>query len=556
MKTAVGETIPLYLTALSPLHIGAGEDYEPTNYVIDEGTLYAFGSEAASQALSPQQHDSLLAMVSGDKRRPEEMIKQVQAFFHAQRETLAAVAGHYLPAVSGVAELYGNRIGRDANRESKHRGVINRLEIERTFYNHHTQGVVIPGSSLKGALRTALLDGLNNNAGLEEDERHLLNDRKPFKKAQANSALQKRLFRGGFAADPMRLISIADSGLATIDGAGREVMFAVDRKKKAAFKDGKELEANAPYQLLECLSPLEYRRYQSSLGIQDLQGHGGKNTPANDLRWSVQELVAACNDFYYPRFKTELSLLRERGLVDTGWAAAMDTLMTGGVFARMQAGTACLLRVGRHSGAESVTLNGVRKIKIMQGKGQPPRFADAASTVWLAAQHEKAQNGLLPFGWVLLELDETPLTDELQAVMQDYTAPQRERHNAQQQRRKALQANWEVLRQQRAAEARQTELKQQQEAEAAAVLAAMSEQARERHKIEVMLAADREAGVKQAGGRTLAALAGLLQLAADWPQDEQVALADLAETVYGWHGWGPKKKRPAKMVVLETLRGK
>lgn len=32
----------LVISTLSPVHIGCGEDYEPTNYVMDGGCLYLF----------------------------------------------------------------------------------------------------------------------------------------------------------------------------------------------------------------------------------------------------------------------------------------------------------------------------------------------------------------------------------------------------------------------------------------------------------------------------------------------------------------------------------
>ena len=36
------QTHKVYLTPLSPIHIGCGEDFEPTNYVIDGSTLFNF----------------------------------------------------------------------------------------------------------------------------------------------------------------------------------------------------------------------------------------------------------------------------------------------------------------------------------------------------------------------------------------------------------------------------------------------------------------------------------------------------------------------------------
>ena len=32
----------VYLTPLSPVHVGCGEDYEPMRYVIEKGVLYSF----------------------------------------------------------------------------------------------------------------------------------------------------------------------------------------------------------------------------------------------------------------------------------------------------------------------------------------------------------------------------------------------------------------------------------------------------------------------------------------------------------------------------------
>ena len=38
----------LHLTPLAPIHIGCGEDFEPTNYVIDDGLLYGFEPSRAA----------------------------------------------------------------------------------------------------------------------------------------------------------------------------------------------------------------------------------------------------------------------------------------------------------------------------------------------------------------------------------------------------------------------------------------------------------------------------------------------------------------------------
>ncbi|MFN3785281.1 MAG: RAMP superfamily CRISPR-associated protein, partial [Thiothrix sp.] len=158
MKTKTMESVNLHITPLSPVHVGIGEDYEPTNYVMEEGTLFAFDSDVASRVLTERQRKDLLNMVSKPTHRPEDLIKQVQDFFHNNRKPLAAASSHFLPVSAGVFALYQKRVGQSANRESGGKSVVNKLEIQRTFFNPYSQQPVIPGSSIKGAIRTALLD--------------------------------------------------------------------------------------------------------------------------------------------------------------------------------------------------------------------------------------------------------------------------------------------------------------------------------------------------------------------------------------------------------------
>ena len=71
-------------------------------------------------------------------------------------------------------------------------------------------------------------------------------------------------------------------------------------------------------------------------------------------------------------------------------------------------GDSCfLIRIGRHSGAEAVTIEGNRNIKIMQGYREPPKYSRYGSTtIWLASETARptANNGLTPFGWAVLEI--------------------------------------------------------------------------------------------------------------------------------------------------------
>ena len=410
----------LKYTPLSPLHIGADESYEPGNYVIDEeaGALYSFDSQAALAGLSDSDRQQLLSIVNG--KPDDSMLTKVQAFFHNHREKLLAFAMPPVPTASGIKTLYEKRIGKTAQHEGHGKRVINKLEIERTFYNPFDGKPLLPGSSIKGAIRTALLDGLNNEKSLiDRNER--------------NQQLQQRLFEGKFHTDPMRLVSIADAGWqGHADKPACQVQFAVNRKRKPVFKDGKlvqsQAEASNLYQLLECVSPSHYQSFTGSLTLLNTQSVGQNNPklPKQQLHWTVKEIAKACNDFYVGQFWQEFNAIKERDYLKTDWLNQMEQLLDNGLSKRLHDGDAFLLRVGRHSGAEALTLNGVRSIKIMQGRGEKPIWEKQPKTWWLAADDIGNKKGLLPFGWVLVEIDpkvpDSPLQQWLENGNSDLTA--------------------------------------------------------------------------------------------------------------------------------------
>lgn len=396
----------LSITTLSPVHIGSNETYEPTNYVIDGDALYEFNAQQAIQALSQKERNHLLKIVDG--KPDDQLLKQVQSFFYKHREALMAMSSHYLLAGKGVGSLYASRIGKTAQHETGGKQVINKLEIERTAYNPQDRRPIFPGSSIKGAIRTALLDELNKGRSLPVELR---------KDRQANKKLQKMLLKGEFHTDPMRLVSVSDARWdAADDLPGSEIRFAVNRRKKITEKDGRLIQSMAEkqglYQLLECVSPLRCRALESRLNLHNPGRVVQQRDRLPAFQWSALDIARACQAFYQPLLEKELQLVGQLGYADPDWMEAVRSLLN-----RVDGKKTFLLRLGRHSGAEAVTLNGVRSIKIMKGRGEQPAWEPAAKTIWLAAPDTHAITGLTPFGWVLVEIDtqgDAPFQPELQ----------------------------------------------------------------------------------------------------------------------------------------------
>lgn len=569
----------MLITPLAPIHVGTGESYEPTNYVIEDGVLHEFDTGAAMAALSESDRSVLLQI--GNRRPDAEMIKALQRFFHERRQQLMIRATHRIPVLTGVARLYQQRIGQTANREADGKQVINRLEIDRTSFNPVTRLPVLFGSSLKGAIRTALLDGVNGGAGLLKVE-----DRRTGKRRDENNQeLQNRLFQyraGKFELDPMRLVQLSDATWGCEPGLpAAQVHLAVNRKK-AEVKDQQgnarksQAESQDLYQILECVPGWRYRAFLGQLNVQAVEGvaerdrSGRRRLPAADLRFDAATIARACTAFYRPILEAECQLLQQRGFIDTTWYEAIKRCLAMAQ-ARLESGAAFLLRVGRHSGAESVTLNGVRSIKIRKGKDEKPENLDTAKTLWLAAEEKDQSTGLLPFGWLLVELQplNAPVTDwpELQAICEPHLAGARalrDRLAELQNRLEQAKAEADARRREEEEKARQAAeaeaQRRREEEERQARLDALSPNMRriEKFKAEFAARAEQLRGGKdrphtdyhqRAQKLAKDALEG-----ADWTAEEKRAAADaIAE-------WLPKvveriDKDALKKLKLSALRG-
>lgn len=419
-------THQLHLTPLSPIHIGCGEDFEPTNYVIEDGLLYGFDPSRA--ALNDLQRNKLMEVA----RRGS--LPGIQRFFRDNAISFKPHAHVVMPVCSGVARMYEQRIGKAANVEASGNQVFNKLEIERHVYTGALQQPFIPGTSFKGALRTAWLDDLN--AGRKPHDVEY----KHNGEAKSSAHMEKRLLWGSgqhgqlgdFQTSPLRLLKVAD--LMPQREPEREVLFAVNRKKREVIKDGKPLEPKGIAARKDCVLPGQYRLFLADVTLPALLAKNGatdsKGKPATpqasqlnaqgavDLR----KLAQQSNQYHHQRLRRELAILDGRGLVHPDWARSVTLLLSaqGALGKKLQAGEAFLVRIGRYGSADSKTLTGegVASIKIMGGKGQPPTFESTTKTVWLAAQTETDQKHLIPFGWAVVEIDPRGDCPELKAWCQ------------------------------------------------------------------------------------------------------------------------------------------
>lgn len=552
------DTYRLHISTLAPVHIGTGQAYDTTGYVIDGDTLHHFDTAAAMAALPPADAAKLLALVS--RGGADGLLKDVQRFFHDRRDALMAHATLRLPVLDGVARLYERRIGQTANRQDDGTKVMNRLAVERNAYDPVRNRPVLYGSSLKGAMRTAVLDHYNEGRAAHEDKGlHPFQGRiLKYRDPEAGQKLER---------DPFRLLQIGDAAWsATDDLPAGEVLFAVNRKRievKDPQGNVRPALAEKLYQTLECVPAARYRAFSAQVAVQDVAGLEARDKlPATDRRFGMADLARHCNAFYRPILVRELAELGGRDYVDPAWAQTVTALLRGPVGQALDAGRAFLLRVGRHSGAESLTLNGVRSIKILKGKGEDGKqkfdYEKMPLTWWLAASEAGQRTGLLPFGWLVVEVHglNEPAPDW--AALREAISPLLGRLRAWTQRRgeedrrlAEQRAQAEARRAAETAAAREKEARVEREtAEAAAreaARAAMTDQQRALDDFRAAFEATRAKGAHQPGGEFDAQRLAFFKSALGWtePADRRAAAGVLHETI-AWSGWPGKKERKAE----------
>ena len=141
------------LTPLTPIHIGAGQNLEPFEYVVTD-RLYRFDLDDFVLALSAAERDEFMAAI-------EAGLTAIRDFVSARADLAASLACYSADVTPAAYDLYAGRIaGREAYPE-----IVACIKSDDRPY--------IPGSSLKGALRTALLYNAMEKDNPARDARRL-----------------------------------------------------------------------------------------------------------------------------------------------------------------------------------------------------------------------------------------------------------------------------------------------------------------------------------------------------------------------------------------------
>ena len=347
---------------LSPVHIGCDEDYEPTGFVLDDQNkcLIAFDPSSFLGMLEQQDLQRFSELC---RRGTVASLLEIYRFMRKHRDLAKgnpiSVSGDFLEHYRQTLDLRKHQVAKE----------LNQFRIARTAYEKLTGTPYLPGTALKGAIRTAVLNRRNNGRSHQDiSSRNLSNE----------------LLGGDFDKDPFRLVKVSDfHALQTVQ---RRIVYAVNKKKKPA-----EREAGGPYQILEVIET--GTEFSGTITILKPAGQAAIDRPV-----TMKEICDALGFF-----RTEMQ--QEQRILDT----------LGSQTVSRPEPPALPVRIGRHSGAECVTIAGLRTIHVKVGRREWKDLPNS-TTLWLAADARKpaSNNGLRPFGWLAFSLLQQEESDRLQ----------------------------------------------------------------------------------------------------------------------------------------------
>jgi len=318
-------------TVLSPVHIGSGQELNPFDYIIRDGTMIMFRLEAVLAELADGERDELYRYNdAGDIGRLRNFI--------AERVDVQKHAYYSADVTPAIERQY----------KAKIEDIQNQLLITPAIRNGNSFKPYIPGSSLKGALRTAVVSDLaQTTQDLRPYDKYLDREMELKVLKYGESQRNRPGLRPNMGKDPFRAIKIRDIAL---DHKDVTVAFVRNMSKN---RQGR-LQANQIQMINEVIKSRVMGDSVTFTGElifdNDLAGTPGALS-RNDI--TPDFIVRACNAFYMPKIDEEHEKFYENSLVQQ----ASDILLKE---AARLSHDECMVRLGRFSGCESVTVDKYR----------------------------------------------------------------------------------------------------------------------------------------------------------------------------------------------------
>lgn len=350
----------LLLTPLSPIHIGCGMDYEPTNSVIDTDRNFLYSFNLGLVGLLPQERRGLMTAVQNG------VIEEINRFYARNIDIFRPWSSNIVPVSGKVVQKYRSMLSPKPQVKDGQTKTA-QYAFQRLVFTRSEAGELpmIPGSSLKGMISTALKERVNQLRSISSKE-------------------EARLLGGDFDKSPMRFLKVGDMQLRTTQAATRLYYAARLPKEDVAppkFESG-----------FEAVVPGFYRQFEGEVAL-----NSGQNILGIDKVYkTVTEILKDLHAYSKRVLDSESSFYHKAA---PAWQESIMKLLAE-LTPQFEAGRLALVRLGKNTGAESKTIH----MPDDAPDALPGRFKTGASTAYITSDAEEKFDAQ-PFGWAILEAD-------------------------------------------------------------------------------------------------------------------------------------------------------
>lgn len=368
------ERYKLTVEPITPVHIGTGKTLTPLEYIIKETKntkekkYVRFDDESILSRVASNPEDAKKFDTISQKGN----MKEIRKFFHENFKGKKDLM-YMCPMTKEFISKYDKNIERDP--------LENAMEVLEMYRVPITWEAVIPGTSLKGSIRTAVLNYLLDQK-IPGRQRHPLTKKDDQKK-------QKEILEidGDYAKkDPFRSVSISDC----MHKKTRNGQIVGLLKNISFDKETEELKALQMQMQAECISGSLIGAESYAEGIISIDKDlNSLNIPAGSIKITINEIRTACNNFFIKEFNKELIKFYPN---ETDNTQLIDRLCEE-LEEINKSDNSFLIRIGRWSQVEYVTMDGFRNPKTPRGKNGVPKRWGGTRTVF------DYDGQFIPMGW-------------------------------------------------------------------------------------------------------------------------------------------------------------
>ncbi len=318
-----------YMVKVEPLtavHIGTGDEMDPMSYTIKGGRMLRFRPETVLSRLPADKMEEFDKLISAEEH------PKIAGLLHSQLNDEDAL--YTMPVSTEVSRKFSASLGRGENQ----------LLISETYRDPASQRPVIPGSSIKGAIRTALADKMARMKRPKAPER------------KETRRFEQKLFGHSDARnDPLRALQISDC---PIHGENSQAVsdFVNFKERRKRSQDFSRMSMMKEQMIGILCGGDAYGICQLTIddALQKVDKPLEKWQPIS-WKFDLADIVSSCHEFYRENFLREYEKFYARSQykeLRTNAKMVLDEIEKIDPEKNQ-----CLIRLGRFSQVENVTLS-------------------------------------------------------------------------------------------------------------------------------------------------------------------------------------------------------